>query len=258
MIIGLLALAYIFFGGGNQTFLLNPNLKKNVDTYVTDKNRKNEIYLVIKQVEKNEENFEKQTKKVVDKKLVDLNMNRASTTADFSAEYKIFYDSLQSLQNKYLDAELKIRSYIHPNEWNSITKKILSLPVNAKARKSLFEENQKLHDRLLKACYKYIPDSTGKIKAKAFVDEYKDKGDTLADAFLNLNYRYIKAVRPYHVTRKDFEPMRAKMLELRKNYSNYLVEMRFKLLALTPEKQWNDLAKELNNYFVYMGAGVSK
>ena len=116
MIIGLLALAYILFGGGNQTFLLNPNMKKNVDTYVTDKNRKNEIFLVIKQVEKNEENFEKQTKKVVDKKLVDLNMNRASAMADFSAEYKIFYDSLQSLQNTYLDAELKIRSYIHPNE----------------------------------------------------------------------------------------------------------------------------------------------
>jgi hypothetical protein len=54
MIIGLLALAYILFGGGNQTFLLNPNLKKNVDTYVADKGSKNKIYELIKQVEKNE------------------------------------------------------------------------------------------------------------------------------------------------------------------------------------------------------------
>src|SRR4051812_12217394 len=169
MIIGLLTLAYILFGSANHTFLLNPNLKKNVDTYVTDKNRKNEIYLVIKQVEKNEENFEKQTKKVVDKKLVDLNMNRSSTLADFSAEYRTFYDSLKSLQNKYLDDELKIRRFIHPNEWDSITKKVLSLPVNAKARKSLFEENQKLHDRFMKACYKDIPDSTGKKEAKILV-----------------------------------------------------------------------------------------
>jgi hypothetical protein len=258
MIIGLLALAYIFFGSGHQTFLLNPNLKKNVDTYVSDKNRKTEIYQVIKQVEKREENFLKQTKKVYDKKLVNLNMNRTSTTADFKMEYDKFYDSLKDLQNGYLDSELKIRSLIHPNEWDSIMNKVLQQPDKGKARKNLFEENQKLHDKLLKACEKYIPDSTRKAKANTFADEYKNKGDTLADAFLNLNYRYIETIRPYDVTRKDFEPMRAEMLALRRNYSDYLVEMRFELLSITPEKQWNDFAKELNTNFVYMGAGISK
>ncbi len=33
MLIGLL-IAYLFLGGSNQTFLLNPNLKKNVSEYV--------------------------------------------------------------------------------------------------------------------------------------------------------------------------------------------------------------------------------
>jgi hypothetical protein len=258
MIIGLLALAYILFGGGNQTFLLNPNLKKNVDTYVSDKTRKNEIYLLIKQVEKNEAIFEKQTKKVVDKKLVELNVNRASTTADFATEYKIFYDSLAALQRGYVTDELKIRDLILPNEWDSITKKVLVVPDNIKARKKLFAENQKLHDNLLKACNKYITDAAGKTKAKTMVDEYEAKGDTLASSFLNLNYKYLKAIRPYHVSRKDFEPIRLEMLGLRKDYSAYLVGMRFKLLALTPEKQWTDLAKDLNSSFVDMGAGISK
>jgi len=30
------------------------------------------------------------------------------------------------------------------------------------------------------------------------------------------------------------------------------------VLKITPEKEWEGLAKELNNNFTYMGAGVSK
>jgi hypothetical protein len=43
MIIGLLALTYLLFGGGHQTFLLNPALKKNVETYVANSKRKTEV-----------------------------------------------------------------------------------------------------------------------------------------------------------------------------------------------------------------------
>jgi hypothetical protein len=82
--------------------------------------------------------------------------------------------------------------------------------------------------------------------------------DSVIAAFLNLNYKYMKAVRPYKVSRSDFEPLRSNMIELRRSYTNYLVDMRFKLKAITPQKQWNVLAKELNNNFVYIGAGISK
>ena len=258
MLIGLLALYFILFGGGNQTFLLNPDLQKNVDTYVMDKNRRTEIDDLIKQVKKSEENFQKQTKKVYEKRLEDLNMNHSSTRSDFQREYDSFYISLRALQNRYLDSELKIRSLIRPNEWDSIMNKVLKQPDNAKARKALFGENEKLHNRLLSACEKNIPDSAGKKKARVLVDEYRAKGDTLANAFLNLSYRYIHAIRPYNVTRKDFEPQRAEMIELRRSYTNYLVDMRFKLMAITPEKKWESVAKELNIDFNYMGAGASR
>jgi hypothetical protein len=144
MIIGLLTLAYLIFGGGSQTFLLNPELKKDVAIYVSDKNRKTEIYQLIKEVGKNQENFEKQTKKVFNKKLVALNMNRVSTTADFLQEYDKFYDSLKGLQNVFLGSEIKIRTLILPNEWDSIMNKVLKQPDPVKARKNLHEQNLKL------------------------------------------------------------------------------------------------------------------
>jgi len=48
------------------------------------------------------------------------------------------------------------------------------------------------------------------------------------------------------------------MIEIRRNYTNHLVDLRFELKAITPEKDWNSLAKEMNNHFVYLGAGISK
>src|SRR5258706_4935607 len=258
MIIGLLALSYLLFGGGHQTFLLNPALKKNVETYVSDKKSKSDIYALIKQVEKYEVNFEKESKSVFDKKLVALNMNVNSTTADFTKEYNIFYDSLAGLQNKYLDDEIKIRSFIKPNEWDSIMKKVLVQPDQAKLRKNLREENNKLAAKLQSTSNKYIKEGSAQKQAKTYIDSYKATGDSVINAFLDLNYKYISAIRPYKVSRADFEPMRANMIKIRRNYTNNLVNMRFKLKAITPEKDWNSFAKELNNNFAYLGAGISK
>ena len=62
MVIGLLTLYFILFGGGHETFLLNPNLEKSVSIYVKDRDRKSEIDKIIKQVEKSEEEFQKTNK----------------------------------------------------------------------------------------------------------------------------------------------------------------------------------------------------
>ncbi len=48
------------------------------------------------------------------------------------------------------------------------------------------------------------------------------------------------------------------MIALRRNYTESLVNMRFKLIALAPTDKWEGLAKELNDSFTYMGAGLSK
>ena len=258
MIIGLLTLYFILFGGGHETFLLDPNLEKTVSVYVKDKDRKAQIDKVIKAVEKSEENFQKETKKVYDKKLVALNMTPTSTPADFNKVYDSFYVSLTNLLDGYLGSEFKVRSLILPNEWDSIMNKAVKQPDAAKVRKAILSQNQKLQDRLILASNKYITDPTARSKANVIIGDYEIKGDNLAEAFLELNFQYLKALRPYKVTRQDFEPIRAKMLALRRNYTDYLVEMRFKLKTLTPEKNWNDLAKELNNCFAYLGPGVSQ
>ena len=255
MIISLL-IAYLFLSGGHETFLLNPNMAKNVSTYVKDKSSKDKIDKIIKSVAKEQEAFEKKTKKVYDKELVTLNMNPSSTAASFNAEYDQFYTDLKNLQESYIDSELVIKSLIKPAEWDSIMKKVLVTPTKDKAKKSFAKQNTELHNKILKACDRAITNTADQQKAKQYVDEYTAKGDTLASAFLDLNYKNLKNIRSYSSTRSDFEQDRIKMIRLRRNYTDYLVTMRFKLVAITPKDKWNDLAKELNDSFSYMGAGL--
>ena len=41
-------------------------------------------------------------------------------------------------------------------------------------------------------------------KLRVIIGEYEIKGDNLTEAFLELNFQYLKALRPYKVTREDF------------------------------------------------------
>jgi hypothetical protein len=257
MLIGLL-IAYILLGGSHQTFLLNPNLEKDVSQYVKDKSRKEEIDKIIKQTIKSEEIFQKKIEKPACKKLEDLNMNHLSTQSQFNKEYASIYDSLKDLQNSYLSSELKIRSLIHANEWDSIMNKTLAQPSREKVSKAIYAKNIKLRDQLIKACNERITDSVNRKKANSYVDTYFTKGNSLAKAFLDLNYKYLSAIRPYTAPRSDFENTGKEMIDLRKNYTDYLVDMRFKLMAITPEREWPGLAKELNGEFNYLGAGGTR
>lgn len=70
MIIGLfsaIALA-LFSGGGQQSFFLDPGVKKDIKIYVTDKDTKDQIFSIIDLMEKDQKAFLKQKKKYYEKR----------------------------------------------------------------------------------------------------------------------------------------------------------------------------------------------
>ena len=258
MLIGLFTLLFILLGGEHHSFLLNPEMKKDVGIYISDKDRKKEIDSLIKDIEKKEEHFQKDVKKGYEKKLDGLNMEIGSTRPQFTSEYQNFYVDLGKLQGEYISMELKARSLIKPDEWEKIMSKVLQAPDKEKVRKKLLEETKKMSDKLLKDCEKHIPDQAGKNKAKAIIDDYEKKGEELDNAYLDLSYQHLNAIRPYKVSRADFEPIRDRMLKVRQNFTENAVNMRFDLLTLVPAKEWKGFAKDLNDEFNNLGAGISK
>ena len=77
------------FGGSAEMLFLNPEIKKNVKTYVADQQRKKDIYVIIKQIETDQESFLKKRKKVYAKKSSELNLNYASKRRDFEKLFNV-------------------------------------------------------------------------------------------------------------------------------------------------------------------------
>jgi hypothetical protein len=210
-----LTLAFLLFGKGHETILLDPNMQKSMNLYVKDKERKTELDNIIKQVSRTQEAFQKKMKDLYAKKLVGLNKSSSSVPGDFLLEYDQFYQDARVEMNSYIDAEMKFRSITKENEWDSIMNKALKQPDNAKLKKNLTAESNKYYQHLLETPNKYIPDAAGKTTAKGLLDGFKTKLDSVADAFLNLNYKYLEALRPYHAARPVFQQLRDNMITRR-------------------------------------------
>lgn len=67
--------------------------------------------------------------------------------------------------------------------------------------------------------------------------------------FLSLGYRHLESVQKYHVTRAEFEPLRAEMDALHSAYLQSVVNLRFSLADLASETECKPLSKELNAIF---------
>ena len=247
MVAGLTALLIIlFFGGGIDTVLLNPDMKKNVKTYVLDKEREKKILLILKETEKSQKQFHKNTKKESLKNFKDLNLNYDSKSEDFTSVLNSYFSDLESLQKSYLDNELEVRSIIEKAEWDNIMEKVMQEPDKDKAKRTFEKMSNQTHDALIKTCNELISDESEREKASKLLEEYKSNINALADKLLSLNYKSQSTIRTYSSPREDFEVVQIDILKRRKEFMNYVVDMRFQLKELVPEHNWTVMAKKLN------------
>lgn len=248
MLIGLVALIIALLAGGQDTFLLNPNLKKEVKIYVEDKNRKSEIDHLIKQVEKDQKGFLKHRKKSI-KKLTKLNTDFNSTRNQFDELLNEYHDQRVALQHRYLDREIEIRKLIESDEWDKIMEAVIGNPDKMKARKQVLASNNKMYDNLIKTCERKILNKDSQVRAKTFINQHRATTEAFTEAFLDLSYRHLEPIRDYKATRNDFESIREQMSNQHKKYLDSVIDLRFDLVTLVTEKEWKGISPELNTAF---------
>lgn len=118
LIAGLIALLSLMFGDTDMPFLL-PKEEKSIDNVIEDKVKRKQLKVIVKEVEKKEEQFKKD-KKAYTKELEKLNRNRASTTTEFNA---VVYQ-IKKVNIEAFDFMVKIRvtiaDVITTDEWDAI------------------------------------------------------------------------------------------------------------------------------------------
>ncbi|HEY9113849.1 MAG TPA: hypothetical protein VIN10_04070 [Bacteroidales bacterium] len=247
MIVGtLLLITILLYGGGYDTIMLNPDMKKNVHTFVVDKNRVKEIDHILKEMEKSQKAFHKVVKKGPFKEFEALNINPDATRAEYETLLNAYFVDLKALQQSQIDSELKIRSDIKEAEWNQIMEKVLATPDKSKAKKQMEKLTEKMHSGMIKACEKSISDPSNLSAAKTLIDNYRAKAELLGESIMDIGYKNQETIRNYNASREQYEDIRAEMLAKRLDFMQTVVDLRFELLEITPQKEWKGLATELN------------
>lgn len=247
MVAGIVALlAIIFFGGGYNTILLNPDMEKAVKTYVADNEKAKEVKHIIKQTGKSQKSFTKESKKGPIKLFEELNLDYLAEREDFQIVFDQFFNGLAELQKENLDSELKVRSLITEEEWDKIMTEVVKIPEKNKAKKQIEKLGEQLKSNLIKACETTINDSVKLKYAIKLADEYQSRSLSLAEDLMNLGYKNHESIRKYNTPREDFETLALEVLNHRKSYMNYIIDLRFQLKEYISAEAWADLAKALN------------
>lgn len=248
MIAALVALiAIIFLGGGYETVLLNPDMKKNIHEYVQDKEHVKQIDALIKEIGSSQKTFMKKIHKPDFKSFNALNLDYNSTRESYTDLLNKYFTAVEALQNNYIQSELKMRELITETEWNNIMGALLTEPDKEKDKKQADKMVEQMHRSMLKACEKEISDTNNLDKARLILNEYKAHTEELVNTLLARGYKNRKTIRQYNASKGDFEEFKLELLDQRREYANFIIDMQFQLKKLTEETEWGKLAKELND-----------
>lgn len=119
MVVGLLALFAILFGGAaNEVFFIE-KLEKAVKVHIEDKDQRKEILTDLKNTKKSVDKFNKGRSKQF-KKFQELNVTRSSTEDNFIAYFEALQLERIEFQDNIIDERLKVNHKINDEEWASI------------------------------------------------------------------------------------------------------------------------------------------
>ena len=120
IIAGLFALKSLLFGGDPGVVAMFPaDFDKRLETYITDENTRDEIKnilkIMIEDLEKYNDNLEKQIKK-----LHETDSNYLSTSSDMSKEIEDIFKLRAEVLKELMVMRIKMRDLVTEEQWNSL------------------------------------------------------------------------------------------------------------------------------------------
>lgn len=259
MLIGLftaLAMA-LFIGGGQQSFFLNPEVKKDIKVYVMDKARQKEIYSIIDAMEKDQKAFTKQKNKYYEKEAAALNKNYNAKREDFDTLFSKYGAERKALQLKSWENETKIRLIITDDEWNQMMTNLLVKPDKEKAQKGFEKLGEKMFGDIETSCKKVISDTLACSNALKAIDDQRILIGKILGEYLNLDYYHAESLRNKNASLEDFETVTENINTLRFTILTHYFDLRFDLIKAVTEEEWSKLSKEFTKVFI-QGKGINK
>lgn len=242
IIIGIIALTST---GGHSTFFLNPELKKNVKTYVLEKERRKEIFSIMKESKKKQKEFVKKRKAYL-KAAKKINIDRKSTREQYELLNEEYMKARSEIQVFSIARELEIKSIILEDEWEKIMEDILGDVSKNKIRDKMESGSDKYFNKLINACNKHITLDLKRDNAVASINRYREKVNASIPRLSEVSYKSIENIRDYNTPEENYKEVGKGISQIRKEIMKSFLDTRFHLLEYTTEAEWEKIISEIN------------
>jgi hypothetical protein len=247
VIVGIFTLISLLLFGDAQQYFFVENLEKGVKEYVVDKERSNEIKMLLKEVKDETKSFNKVRKKQL-KELRSMNLNVELERNDFTELFDQLAEKRSEYQRKVISQRIHAVEKIENEEWQNIidySNAALDKQI-AKAEKKKKKNEKDAFASVEKTIIKSLTNTDNQNAALSALNKLKSDLNDMNQGFLDINTKENKVLINKSASLSDGMAISEEMNSLRAKAWNSMLDFRFTLKDIAEEDQWIKIMKSLN------------
>jgi hypothetical protein len=229
MIIGLLTLIALLFGGGSVDYFYVDKIEEGIKKDIVDKDRKKELQDETKVFTKIVKEFNKSREKQF-KELRKKNLERSDNTEYYLAFFEKLNEERIKLQNNTIDIRLSLQEKITDEEWNAIMKRssdALTKETEKEQRKAIKKNDKNFFREQETAIVTHVADQARRTALLDGLAIYEAVYDQIHDTYENINVNESQNLINKNLTREDIlilaEKLNEQRLLLQDAYSVFMI-----------------------------------
>jgi len=247
MIVGIVALIQMIFGGGSNEYFYIAEFDKSINEYVDDKEQKKELQAHIKDYQKAVKEYNKQHAKQV-KLFKEKNLDKNTPKHDYLNFFTEIIDLKKEHQAEAIEFRLSIQSLITDDEWQNIVSagKIAISKADEKTKRKKSKKDKPADHELIELAIEYISDEEKNKRVIEAYDEFKESAIDFKNTYDNINVVDHSLLVNKSATKIEMEKFADSLNSLRlEMYPTYL-DFLYKLNQITNDEEWEGIMKDLN------------
>ena len=250
MLIGIVTVIIIMFSVlGSENAFIDPNAKKDVKKYITDKNKQDEVLGLMKAYTKEFKAGRKKEKKM-EKQLESLFNVRSNTLQDFQSIFDDYMQSRKSRQESYTKAILRTKSLIADSEWENMVANM-----DSKGKKQIKEQEKSvssveiINSKMLAQLEKQIDEEERRVQAAKIMEETNSTELSILKKLTEFNYKDNKIMRDKNASEEEYRQAFNEYNGLWQEYFDLYTSSYEQLSAVTTDEEWKAIKKFTSKIF---------
>ncbi len=248
MIIGLITLFTLLFGGGDLDAFYIDKIEQGVDKYVIDKDRKKEIKVMLEAHEKATKEFTKSRVKQIEL-LKESNLNKATPENWYKNFFNGQIQEREKRQDQVISQRIELQKKITSEEWSQImilaANEATEIEVKEK-KKEMKDNDHNIFKNLEKSVNENILDEIRLAKSNEILKKFENSYNNVSNSITNIDVNQTHFLADQLATKEQMkqftEAVNAQREELYASHTDFILQIK----KHTTSEEWKSIIKEFN------------